>query len=442
MKINKITGIGYTNNICASAKTFNKSSYQSKDNITFRGPATTLTVLVAKEGYNTLKNVGPKAKFANELYYDICFPDTTKNARSVVNTLFALAKSLPKDEPRGEIYNSARLLTERVSDSYNIRLSSMRLEALEKLFPLVPEMNGDVNSGHAAKVALLSSMIDTGEYVNSPAFYTAFTELSSLYLDDKVFLVKKILKDANVYRNAVALRADEMADSHYYSQEYQLPPKSFWKSRYIQKNRKTIFPEIDKQIKMTNIALLMSLNPNECRSLFLDYEDSIQAQAQIAFKAIKDKLTSERDSFYTSYIGQYTSGLFYSESFLGKTYFFDMMNHLGNDREAIAKEFNISEDYAEDLYKDFVLIQNTKNLTDEEEVNQLYQQRIKEKEQTEDSVIIKSIPGLLRLSDNSLKELKEKYPMPFSWSSLDYGNDTDDLESWELADLQTPWIVR
>ena len=77
------------------------------------------------------------------------------------------------------------------------------------------------------------------------------------------------------------------------------------------------------------------------------------------------------------------------------------MNYYQGDKEAIMKHFNLDEEYAEDLIKDYNLIKKTNDIKNTDELKKLYQQRIDEKKMSKNLHIQDSQYTLLSLSGRS-----------------------------------------
>lgn len=381
MRVNEVSN-NFINSSNKQAKNIslysNRSTDLGLDRVSFKGTGTYFTMLVAKEGYKILKGAKSKAKYANELAKRFATPDTSNLGEKVVDTIFALAKSPASLEPQTLTYQAFR-----EGGIWAKTIGCMRDEALKTLFPLVPEVDNDKNLGHAAKVALLSSLIETGEYFKSENFYDVFKDLPDKdYSSDKIFLVKKIMFDKNIhedlYKTEALKKVENKASSSYEPQKYsplfgvfgvayELIRASYIEKKEKQQCMKTYLPEIcqeiNKKIKIASVALLSTMNSIEYEDFYDRYSDVINTQAHLAFQAVKDKLLNykgqpEQNRFYQWYKNDFTEipleeSMSKYEQILSKKYYDDFMSTYGENKNLITKEFNISDDVYEDLFKDY-----------------------------------------------------------------------------------------
>ena len=469
MRINRISslvtpeGCVYKNN--RKKEYCNQTTPLISDTVSFKGVPGTLTLFVVKEGYNALATDLKKAKYAAELYKRIKNPDLSNKAKQVVDTIFALAKSPAKDEPQGEFYDTVSIF--QFGDETPVSIGAMRNLALKKLFPLIPEFGDDNNYGHAAKVALLTSFVDTGEYTDSYTFLDAFSNLSLDYKDDKVFLIKKMLKDKNVYANKFGLIAENEAEyAHENYRDYPLwtvsltpfgamlymaKTKESWKKKYIKEHQAELQKDTQNAMNIANTAIISRLNKLEYGPLY-QYRNDIMAQADAAFKNVIERVISYENCFFEKYADGFCGKNPYERDLI-KLYFLDLMASIHNDKKSVMDKFCVDEKHAKELIKDYEFIDVSRKSSDLDKIKKLFVKRINEKFSSDSTNIKESGKGLLELSGRRedllpLLQKKEEEMRPktvpqstCSTTSYDSDNNYDDLESWERASLETPWIV-
>lgn len=457
MKIFQVTSISTMSKFQKNKNTnkYYNNSYNtpiiSQNNISFKSASIPvgLMIYVAKEGYHALTNNKQKAKYANELLKKVSSPDFSNYGADAVNTLFALAKTPTNDEPTGAIYDWYR-------NKPSVRLKQMKVKGFE-FFSKIPELKGDINQGHAAKLALLSSYIDTGEYAHTSQFFKAFKDLPETFDNDKLFLIKKMLSDKNVKSNAVMVEARRRAeeyDSTCCADDYPwwtIPLTPFFAVPYqaltanrrintdLKNNYTHYYNQINPKVEIANTALLSTLDFNKYKDFFNEYENVIQQQAYNAFKAIKEDLTS----FENRIFDRYADGFYEYDNYknnIAKQYYTSFMLKYKNSPDELKKEFNIdNEEYFTELNKDFKFLMSLKNITNETELKNLFKQRIDEKFNNPNENIKYSGKGLLTTAnkEDEYSDLLPKKVYPEETVS-DYD---DDLPYWKEAELQTPWIV-
>lgn len=468
MRINRISslvtpeGCVYKNN--RKKEYCNQTTPLISDTVSFKsGVPGTLTLFVVKEGYNALRTDLAKAKYAAELYKRIKNPDLSNKAKQIIDTIFALAKSPAKDEPKGELYDTVSRF--QFGDVTPVRIGAMRNLALKELFPLIPEFSDDNNHGHAAKVALLTSLVDTGEYTDSYTFLDAFNSLSQGYKDDKVFLIKKMLKDKNVYANNFGILAEndaEYAHEHYRDYPWWTVPltpfgamlymsktKDSWKKKYIKENQTELQNDARNKMNIANTAIISRLNKLEYGPLY-QYRDDIMAQADAAFKSVIGRVISYKNCFFEKYADGFWGNPY--ERDLIKLYFLDLMASIHNDKKSVMDKFCVDEKHAKELIKDYEFIDVSRKSSDLDKIKKLFVKRINEKFSSDSTNIKESGKGLIELSgrredllpllQKKEEEMRPKTVPQSTCSTTGYDNDgNDDLESWERASLETPWIV-
>lgn len=459
MRINQISSASNlsaynkNNNIKQSYSNPNNTLKLKQDTVSFKGFGISVSLIayVAKEGYHALNADKKKARYANELLKKVNSPDFSNYGADAVNTLFALAKTPANDEPVGVIYDWYR-------DEPSVRLKQMKVKAFE-LFSKIPELKGDVNHGHAAKLALLSSYIDTGEYAHTSKFFKAFKDLPETFDKDKLFLMKKMLRDKNVKSNAVMVEARRRAeeyDSMYRADDYPwwtipltpffaIPYQALTADRRINKDLKNnythYYNNINPNVEIANTALLSTLDFNKYKDFFNEYENVIQQQAYNAFKTIKEDLTSYKNKIFD----KYANGFYECDNYknnIAKQYYTSFMLKYKDSPDELKKEFNIdNEEYFTELNKDFKFLMKLKNITNETELKNLFKQRIDEKFNNTNEDIKYSGKGLLAIAnkEDEYSDLLPKKVYPETTVS-DYDS-SDDLPYWKEAELQTPWIV-
>ena len=134
MKIQKINyADSYTRIPQVKPNYFYKTTGTSSDTINFKGLGTSLTILVARQGYKALKSDLAKANFKNEIGPILAKPDRSYNGKKLVNVLFALAKTSGKKEPNNIIYamKDKYDFKKTMKDSTNKKL---RIGKLNKIF--------------------------------------------------------------------------------------------------------------------------------------------------------------------------------------------------------------------------------------------------------------------------------------------------------------------
>lgn len=469
------------------------------DSVNFKGTPYGLILLVAKEGYHSLTTDLKKAKFKSEIAKKIMNPDVSNQSKQLVETLFALAKTKGKEEPKSAIYiwNDKFVPTS---------MTYLRIAAAKNLFKLIPEMKSDANSGMAAKTAMLNSIIETGEYIESDDFYHVFKTLPAIYDNDKEALLKRAFHDNNVkstiFNDYILGEAEEKTgwktepDPDFNPLD---PLIKVMTAPIKNSKRKKFIPEASQQVQkrkcIAETALLSTMDFNKHVQFFNQYQSDIYRVSSIAFKDIENKLLTQnginkKNLFYEWYKSGFTgrgksfvnkedsynlhTDMNLYEQALSLVYFMDFMESMGNDVNAVVEKFNIDEKYAKDLIEDYKILDITKYVYDNDELNMIYQKRIREKLQSNDSEIINSCAGLIFLSGKSdvlehhlhsmqnenriqvanqfkaitegrnfingnyqCKVLSGEYQSP-NYKSIDEG----ELESWERADLSTPWLVR
>lgn len=448
-RINKISVHNKANLKAENGILAKQSISQSADTVSFKkGVNTALVIYVAKYGYNALKTNKDKARFCIELSKRFNKPDLSNGAKQVAETLFVLAKTSRKSEPDNMMY---RFLTR----NSKLTIRGMRMYAIPKLFHLLPEMPEDINSARAAKVAFMSSMVETGEYLDDTYFLQEFKSLPTIYNDDKVALLRKLFRDQNTLTPLKELAMSQaLKDAHKVNSNY-LSPDHNSDLEYLgkmialifapislplmmakvnsddKKDAKEMFPKyMDKILKkktIANVALLTTLDPRQFATFFDEYANTIVQQSKVAFEQIEKRLLKiysiknedfipEKNRFYGWYKGVFSrldgrwglcdkddnSAMMSTyESTLAKKYYLDYMGYYQGDKEAIMKHFNLDEEYAEDLIKDYNLIKKTDDIKNTDELKKLYQHRIDEKKMSKNFHIQDSQYTLLSLSGRS-----------------------------------------
>lgn len=402
------------------------------DSVSFNGISVVGGVLaiakVIQYGYKSLKTDLAKAEFKNEIVRRIENPNSANSASEIVDTLFALAKTIGRDEPTSMGYclkdvNNATSLTE------------YRDMVLQKLFPLIPEMVEDVNHGHAAKVAMLNSMIDTGEYVYSDNFINVFSNLPPVYFAEKMAMIQKVLKDKNaisaIHKDIAWDKAAQIAEERYKyeykslddtTHAYSIAPiaatiiDAIKSNRWMKRTAKQIYteniPTIENKRATVNTAMILSMEPTKFQMLYTGYNLSIKEQAGKAFKYVARTLKhydgkyKRVNNLYKYYSSNFKSDgsnvLSDAEQIVAKRYYMEFMDNFKQDKNKLMCEFNIGEKYYDDMYKDYMLLQNAKNKKySSEKFDILLQARIREKMSSDDIYIRDSASALLEMLGKS-----------------------------------------
>ena len=395
------------NNIGNNYKLTNNShhlSYMSsnigiKDHISFKSTESLAIGWVLKGGYSILKGATKKAAYKEEIGRNIARAEKLRNAgASISDTLFALAKTPTSEEPK---HNLVYFLY----DNFHVfSLKELKDYSIKKLFPLATECREDANFSHAAKVALLRNMIDTGEYVDSAYFYKAFKDLPPEYDKDKESLVIQLLKDKNARDN------------------------------YIANNKRTNADVLTYKKYMADAALIRSLPMERHGDFFRDYAQSIDSVYDYSFPYIIKMLTNktedgsqyaplagDRNLFYGFYKNgfvqpesdylvhnqQYYKTLYpkgfdvYTQALFCDT-FFNLMGIYKDTPEKGAADLHIDRWLFDDMLKDYNTLIEAQTKSEEEQI-ELFKERIYQKQSGTSYEIIDSIPGFMYLTGKADK---------------------------------------
>ena len=443
MRIDKISAVNSLNHVNSKSVSNNiiNSVNPKSDSVSFKSFETSLTLLVAKDGYKALKNDSAKIKFKNQIF-DIL---KGKNVNDIINAIFALAKSPTIDAPKSFFYKMK---------CEDLNLWYEKVKALD-MFPDIPEMKGDSNSGHAAKMALMSNMIESGDYIRpiytDKSFYNAFKNLPPMYDAEKEILMKKALSDKNVLsgimNNIVKPRARDNAESaveggREFTPLYLIPvigvaigyAKERMEANSMAKDYiPVVASKVENERAIANTALLSTMDSVKHAQFFNEYKDKISAQAQKAFRFIDDRLhyITSYSKYKNYFYGFYKSGydcyrdmgewglrarwdISEYERVLTHSYFMEFMEYLKGDKNAIMERFNIDEVYYDDLVKDHELLSKIADINDEAQINDLVSKRVDEKFQSDNEYVKESAGGLCLITHaheayKHFRDLKEKY---------------------------------
>ncbi|MBR1775837.1 hypothetical protein IJ750_02020 [bacterium] len=474
MKIQKISSYYSQPNILPqkNINSIYKMHKTCTDSVCFKGITTSLIVLVAKEGLEGLKSDIKKAKFKADIVEQITSPNIKNDAEKLVNVLFALSRTRGYDEPKTYTYS--------VEDDYEFGLDKIKMVAMRKLFPLIPEMKSDKNSGNAAKIAILNSAFDSAEYIYNTDFYHVFNNLTSFYEKEKEDLLKKAFHDKNIQvvinkhyidkkaAKKTGLSIDDNEDLSFIRPAYNIFARPIINHR-SKKYKSDCSREVYSSKIIADAALILTMNPQIHRNFFIQYEPDIRETLMLAGSEIKRRLTTNNgvekaNSFYDFYKNGFInfSNTNIYEQVLAYKYFMNDMKLLQNNVSDIAKTFLVDEKYAEDLIKDYKLLELSSSASDKKELIPLYKQRIEEKLKSEDENIRNSVAGLLYLSDNEniikrdtdfldnpkckdIRELLGKINRYHSFKNKNYGlaipckpqgtDIKDELTLWEQMEL-------
>lgn len=352
---------------------------------------------VIKDGYKALKTAGVQAKYKNDLvsrFVNVNYH--AQNGISPVDVLFALSKSPGTEEANGFWYSS-------VKDKYNTAfgLKELRDCAMKSLFPLVQEGVNDFNCGHAAKVALLTNMVDTGEYLNSQYFYKAFKNLpDSLnlptplnYNRNKIVLLEKMMRDKNAAKAArdyVGYDADEKRNLAITALISTLPSRYY--IPFLRDYNSSIEAIYDKSYKLVNEKIINknTYKPNEFYNTL--YANGLTAEMQ------------ERD--YISSINSVEKGTFIYVQPVLEEYYMDLMEYFKDHKKEGMKHFNTEEKYFDDMVRDYEMLKYVKNMKEKDVVKKLLKLRVDEKLKSNDENIKNTVAGFLNLSGRA-KEFRD-----------------------------------
>lgn len=423
MRIQRISSIGPQIGIKNADIPNPKTSPIPSDTVNFKaGVSVSLVLLVIKEGYNGLKNNTERANFKNEIAQKMACPDLSNNAKQLVDVLFALAKTKGRDEPANILYD----LKDKYG--YSETLKDLRSEAIGKLFPLIPVMKNDINSGNAAKAAMLDSMIDSGEYLESPYMYDGFKSLFNA--SNKESLLLKAMRDKNVWREINTTyaipKAKERAELSYQPPEdnstsdslfhflksilFDMPKYIIDEKNYVKRESKKLLPQIQEEFEIkkaiVNTALIHTLEVDKHQDFFSVYNDLIHSQSRLAYRNIAKMLKTddygktEYETLYKKY-AEGLKGLSIPEEHLSINYLKDMCKHFKNDKETLAKEFNINPVLCNDILSDFELISKSSAESSPNNLKKLYEERINEKVASGNKYIQDSAGTLVYLSGHA-----------------------------------------
>lgn len=289
---------------------------------------TTLGAGLGLHIFSNYKKLCDQQKLVKNLVKRVKNPDLS-NADTVLQTLFELAQSRAKDIKGIPFFSTRNIKSD---------LTNVRSYALEELFPIV----NDVDYGHASKTALLSDMVETGEYVASSTFYRAFKNLPpALYEDDKRFLVKKMLNDINVFKNA----------------------------------RNNLKSKDAQSVINANVALLTTLTP-QSQVKIVGESNCIKQMVSSAFKSVKESWNTKFGGFAQAYFLDgfgckkyyedmvcstwgnypkryeildsdarvyYTDNASLYDAFLSKYYILEVLETFANDKQKISEELEINK---------------------------------------------------------------------------------------------------
>lgn len=442
----------------------------TNNQISFKSAEGAVIYWVARSGYELLNGTVEKAAYKRKLCEKIIDTERVKaKGDGYVDTIFALAKTHPSAEPK---FNLFYLIED--FEFHSFTLKKIKNYAMKCFFPLTRECKEDSNFAHAAKVAFLRSMIDTGEYIDSEYFYKTFTDLPPEYDRDKESLAAQILKDKNARDNYISLNSRKNPDVLTYK-------------KYI-----------------ADTALIRSMPVERHSEFFKNYANSIDSLYSYSFPYIIKMLTNRTENG-----GQYAPIAddknlffgFYKNGFVHEDYdylinnqnyyktlypngfdvytqalfcdaFFNLMESYKDNPEEGANAINVEPFMFDDMKKDYETIIKASQMKNEQEQLELFKARITEKENSGSYEIMDSVPGFIYLTGKADKLEESKECDPITKTNLDalvnnapnYKYDNFDalgidhlraivyniraeqerinnLPYSERADLETPWNV-
>ncbi|MBR6126369.1 hypothetical protein IKQ21_01655 [bacterium] len=290
-----------------------------------------------------------------------------------VNLLFKLSKTFADKEPNG-LFDMYYVLNDKFPFIGDIRDCALR-----DIFPLIKEMPNDANRGHEAKVSMLESMIETGEYIKSVYFYKAFCNLPQNYDKNKVVMLEKMMNNPFYMQNYINYcnkHGDKDATSKIYSTDYLL--------------------------SLINVAITLlssTLSKVKNAEFFMVHKDKLKKCNEVADSIAAGHLINKDypDYFYHIYAEGLTNGAnsVFTQAYIDKFYL-DKISKLKDNKKEGMKFFGISGKYFDDIVKDF----NT--LTEASECNEgfwdIINKRVNEKLHSDDENIKKSAIGFLDMS--------------------------------------------
>ena len=354
-----------TNNCAYSGLSYNPS-FKSFDLGTILGKL--LLINGAGKVFNNIKHLKIKRKLMEDYIKSVCNIELEQSVP--VNLLFRLSKMPAINEPNGffDMYYK--------KNNVFPSIRTIRDCALKDIFPLIKEMPNDANHGHAAKVSMLESMAESGEYINSVYFYKTFCNLPKNYEKNKVVILEKMMNDP------------------FYLQSFEEYCKKFGDK---DSSFKSGTPEY--MLSMINAAisaLVSSISRDRNPEFFKINKGKLARCEEMADLTATEHLfrNDKPNSFYKLYAGGLTktTDSFYVQSIIDKFYL-DKISKLNNDIPAGAKFFDVSEKYFEDMANDFKAL--SKAAESNGDFWEIINQRVKEKLNSDDKLIRESAIGFL-----------------------------------------------
>lgn len=341
-----------------------------------------------------------------------CFDIIKNKIKESFPELLKELKALNSNSDSGFIYKLASRLA--IVEKAPKKIKDLKQLTLEEVLSIMDDSNTDCR---VAKKDFMMSLVDSGEYLNQ-AFLKQFIAMPSKYYGS----LKEDIAEKSLH---ITLKNPELTNKA-------------------------------PDVYLFNLAMLRSMMTPEHQGFFNLNKDEVSQLFKKIETISKWKLTEKYNSAFYSYIEDFenqknwknlTSDLFKKE-----------LIESGFNKENLAKRLLISEEFANILLKELQIIAHTKTGIDKEQKIEEYRTLIDEllkckflgtDEITEPLYKKKAIEKFIKSSDckedllniyrQDLNHLEISHNIAKTRSS--YSENYDNLESWERAELEAPWIV-
>ena len=365
----------------------NRQQSGSKENVSFKSTLLTLDLLrrvtlSLRRNYKSVKTIIEAKKAINPV-----FDMEQKNSKITAEVLTGLSLM------RGNLDETLKYnIGETFVKGYLPKLSDMKTRAIKELVPKVDDTDG---YGRTAKKAFMLSIFAFGEYM-SDDYIQAFKEMpDSIYGKFKEDVADKALYSIDKYRPS------SNPEQFLYNLELLKTLDKNNHASYYEKNRNG-FSGLNRRISAESYKLLTG-EKNMAHELYSSNFD-------INHTRLNDKINSPQ----------------MWKGHLEKVFYLNLLAHMNNIPK-LAEALNVDEIYADDIVKDFYVLELASQTDNKEEKLAMFSERIEEKFR-------------LPIVEN---ELQKKKPAKFYAYQEKLQNITNFIDKTNMSDkLNTKYIAR